>query len=213
MDSYLAESYGLLSSACFWFRITKLILHRRRPKFKLHLYCDNKSLIKRVNDFLQYFDGSFRRCLSPNYDVVYLISCVLRLFPTGVITVRHVKGNQDSHQATTTLPWPAQLNVIADREASNYMSSCRIQPSQFLPSAQVHLRDPHQRIIIKRWHLQLRSAYYQRNYERWLMRQLHWTESTLATVDFQGLSSTLRCLPSHLRRFVIKWINHCLPTC
>ena len=212
MDSYLAESYGLLSSACFWFRTTQLLLRRRRPRLKINFYCDNKSLIKRVNDYLHHFDGSFRRCLSPNYDVVYLISCVLRQFPPGVIKVLHVKGHQDSHQPATTLPWPAQLNVIADREAANYMPTCRPQPSQFLPSAQVHLRDTHQHIIIKRWHLQLRSAYYQRNYERWLMRHLHWTASTLHTVDFQGLSSTLRGLPSHLRRFVIKWINQCLPT-
>ena len=77
MDSYLAESYGLLASSCFWYRITQLVLHRRRPNFKVNLYCDNKSLIRRVNAFLQQFDGSFRRGLAPNYDVIFLIACVL----------------------------------------------------------------------------------------------------------------------------------------
>ena len=59
MDSYLAESYGLLASSCFWFRMTKLVLHRQRPNFKLKIYCDNQSLVRCVNDFLHYFDGSF----------------------------------------------------------------------------------------------------------------------------------------------------------
>ena len=214
MDSYLAESYGLLSSSCFWFRLTKLVLHRRLPRFKIKLYCDNKSLIRRVNEFLQFFDGSFRRSLTPNYDVVYLISCVLRLFPPGVVEVLHVKGHQDSIQPRHNLPWPAQLNVIADSEATTYI---RVHPhsslvTPFLPSAQIHLRNSHHEIIIKRWNLHLRSEFYRRPYEAWLSRQFHWDPDTLRDVDFRGLSMTLRCLPSYLLRFISKWINQGLPT-
>ena len=215
MDSYLAEGYGLLSTSCFWFRLTKLTLHRRPPKFKLKLYCDNQSLIRRVNEFLQYFDGSFRRCLTPNYDVVFLIACVLRQFPKGVIEVLHVKGHQDSNRPTPTLPWPAQLNVIADKAANNYIQQHRHEPSlntPFLPSAQIHLRDSRHQIVIKRWNFHLRSEFSQKPYEAWLSRQFHWPRPTIATIDFQGLSTALRCFPSPLYRFTTKWINQSLPT-
>ena len=123
-----------------------------------------------------------------------------------------MKGHQDAQQPAHTLPWPAQLNVNADREASNYVYNEPPKLAHFLPSAQIHLRDLSQRFIVKRWHLHLKTAYYQRNYENWLIRQCHWTRSTLDTVDFHGLATSIRCLPSHLQRFVQKWINHCLPT-
>ena len=172
MDSYLAESYGLLSSCCFWFRITKLVLHRQRPKFKIKFYCDNQSLVRRVNEFLNYFYGRFRCGLTANYDVVYLIACALRLFPEDVVEVLHdvacalrlfpedvvevlhdVKGHQDSIRPPTTLSWPAQLNVLADRAANNYIRQ-HPEPqttSPVLPSSQIHLHDSQHQPVIKQW--------------------------------------------------------------
>ena len=214
MDSYLAEGFGLLSSSCFWFRITKMVLHRQRPNFKIKFYCDNQSLVRQVNNFLKYYDGSFRRSLTANYDVVYLIACVLRLFPTGVIEVSHVKGHQDSNQPIANLPWAAQLNVAADHKAAAYIRE-HPEPSPvqtILPSAQLHLRDHQHKHIIKRWNLHLRSAFFRKEYETWLIRQFSWTKDILHDVDFAGLSSTLRCLPTYLHRFVSKWINQCIPT-
>ena len=151
MDSYLAENYGLLSLVCFWFRLSKMVLHRRCPNFKLRFYCANKSLVRNVNNFLQYFDGSFRRSLHANYDVVYLIACALRLFLADTIKVIHVKGHQDTIQLTTRLSWPAQLNVIADRQANRYIRQHPLPSltSLTLPSAQIHLHNSQQQIIIK----------------------------------------------------------------
>ena len=133
--------------------------------FKLQFYCDNKSLVRNVNNFLQYFDGSFRRSLTANYDVVYLIACVLRLFPADIIKVIHIKGHQDAVQPVTRLSWPAQLNVIADREANRYIRQ-HPTPSLIplnLPSVQIHLHK-HQ-IILKRWAYALRQSFYRIEYE------------------------------------------------
>ena len=212
MDSYLAEGYGLLSSSCFWFRATKFALRRHLPRFKLHLYCDNKSLIRRVHEFLQSLDGSFRRSLTPNHDVVFLIACVLRQFPPGVIKLRHVKGHQDTIQPPHQLPWTAQLNVLADRLASQFHNHIdNPHPTPFLPSAQIHLRDATNAIIIKRWNFYLRSVYFRTQYQTWLCRQFSWDPPTLADVDFDGLSVVLCSLPTYIRRFVTKWINQGLP--
>ena len=212
MDSYLAESYGLLSSACFWFRLTKFVLHRKYPHFRLQFYCDNKSLVRRVNNFLHYLDGSFRRCLIPNYDVVFMAACVLRLFPPEMIELQHIKGHQDSIQPVINLSWPAQLNVRADRLAEHFLQhSTPAEATPFLPSAQIHLKDSHNNIVIKRWNFHLRSSFHRYPYERWLLRQFKWTTQILHTVDFEGLDLTLRSLPTHLQRFVLKWINQSLP--
>ncbi len=212
MDSYLAECYGLLSSSCFWYRATKFTLHRTYPHFHLKFYCDNKSLVKTVNNFLKYTDGSFRRSLIPNYDAVFMTACVLQSFPPTVIELQHVKGHQDALQPVSGLSWPAQLNIVADRMAGTFLqSSLPSELTPFLPSAQIHLRNSSGNIIIKRWNFHLRSEFNRRPYERWLMRQFKWTESTVHDVDFEGLYLTLRTLPSHLHRFVIKWINQSLP--
>ena len=156
--------------------------------------------------------GSFRRSLTPNYDVVFMTACVLQSLPSKMRELHHVKGHQDTLQPTTSLSWPAQLNVIADHLAGNFLlNSLPSDTTPFLPSAQIHLRDSHQHIVIKRWNFHLRSEFHRVPYERWLMRQFHWTESTLRTVDFEGLSLTMRALPTHLQRFVLKWINQNLP--
>ena len=212
MDSYLAEGYGLLSSSCFWYRLTKLVLHRRRPRFKIRMYCDNKSLVRRVNEFI-CMDGSFRRSLAPNYDVVFLTACVLAQFPPETIQVQHVKGHQDALAPLHKLSWPAQLNVAADREASQFLRTLEHSlPTPFLPSAQIHLRDTQQNIIIKKWNIYLRSVFHQHQYQAWLCKQFGWPPSTLDDVDFEGLDLAIRCLPTHLHRFVVKWINQNLPT-
>ena len=137
MDSYLAESYGLLSSCCFWFRITKLILHRRRPKFKIKFFCDNQSLVRRVNEFLNYYDGSFRRGLTANYDVVYLIACILRLFPDNVIEVLHVKGHQDSILPPAALSWPSHLAHLPPPTLPSRLNNGSVLPFFFLKAAGV----------------------------------------------------------------------------
>ena len=212
MDSYLAESYGLLSSSCFWFRITKLLLRRRPPRFRLRLYCDNKSLVRRVNEFAQFFDGSFRRSLTPNYDVVFLIACVLSQFPEGTVQVLHVKGHQDNNCPKHLLSWPSQLNIAADKAASIFLSQTSISPpTPFLPSAQIHLRDPQHVIVIKRWNIHLRKFYFRHQYRQWLCQQFNWTPTTLDDIDFDGYDLTAKCLPTHLQRFMIKWMNQSLP--
>ena len=214
MDSYLAESHGLLSSACFWFRLSKMVLHRRRPNFKIKFYCDNKSLVRRVNNFLEYFDGSFRRSLTANYDVVYLIACALRLFPENIVEVIHVKGHQDSLHPTARLSWAAQLIVIADREANNYIRNHPVPSSHplHLPTSQIHLYNSQQQIILKRWAVALRQSFYRTEYESWLMKQFAWDHNTLQDVDFVGLHTSIRFLPTPLYRFVSKWINQSIPT-
>ena len=213
MDSYLAEAYGLLSSSCFWFRATKFTLHRTHPHFRIKIYCDNKSLVQKINGFLQYYDGSFRRCLIPNYDVVFMTACALRSLPPKVRELHHIKGHQDTLQPTANLSWPAQLNVTADHLAGAFLQNSILSdmPTPFLPSAQIHLRDSHHNFVLKRWNFHLRSAFYRSQYERWLIRQFQWDDLVLRTVDFEGLSLTLRTLPTHLQRFVLKWTNQNLP--
>ena len=202
----------MLSSVCFWFRLTKLVLHRRKPRFKLHFYCDNQSLVRRANHFIQFFDGSFRRSLLPNYDVVFMIACAVNRFPENTIIIRHVKGHQDSDRSTHSLFWPAQLNVLAGRSANTFLQTMsQPMPTPFLPSAQIHLRDSKNTIIIKRWNIHLRSVCHHREYTQWLRRQFQWSASTLNDIDFDGLHATIRGLPTYQVRFVTKWINQALP--
>lgn len=90
-------------------------------------------------------------------------------FPTGILKVLHVKGHQDSNQPAATLPWPAQLNVIANREANNYSIQQHRHPSlntwPFLPSAQIHLCNSHQQIVINHWNFHLCLDFHCRQYK------------------------------------------------
>ena len=207
MDSYLAEGYGLLSTCCFWYRVQKFVLRRQAPKFQLRLYCDNESLVRQVHQFINFPDGSFRRSLTPNYDIVFLIACIIRQFPPHMLHLQHVKGHQDSTTPTHQLSWPAQLNVLADRLASEYVFPTQATPTPFFPSAQIHLRDSAHHLVLKRWNYHLRSAYYRQPYLAWLCRQFSWTSTTLDDIDFEGLDRSLKTLPTHIRRFTTKWIN------
>ena len=94
----------------------------------IHFYCDNKSLVRRVNEFLRSLDGSFRRGLIPNFGNVFLTACVLRQLPPRMIKLQHVKGHQDSTAPAHQLSWPAQLNVIADQLASQYSTTPAATP-------------------------------------------------------------------------------------
>ena len=210
MDSYLAEGYGLLASVCFWYRIIELQLQASMV-FKLRFHCDNKSLIRNVLDLLQFPNGSFRRALMPNFDVVYMIVCVLKCFPKTKIELLHVKGHQDDHQPTHCLAWAAQLNVAADQQAAAYYPTTQLPTEPILPSNQVRLLNSSRQPIIKRWNLHFRDIFEGPNYRQWLQRQFLWTDETIRQVDFAGLHSAIQTMPTHHQRFTNKWINQCLP--
>ena len=209
MDSYLAEAYGLLSSLCFWYRILTLAIPVTDTAVIIHFHCDNKSLIHNVNNFIQFPNGSFRRALCPNFDVVYLSACVLAKLPRA--TLSHVKGHQDSTKPFQHLSWPAQLNVIADKEAAKYVRPDPAPIPPDLPSNQIRLLDSQQRAVTKRWNYHIRTAYHVKIYTSWLCTQFHWTPTTLSDVDFEGFHTAIRILPSSIQRFVIKWSNQALP--
>ena len=99
---------------------------------------------------------------------------------------------------------PGSLNIHgpANPPYSDPFSAVRPNP---------HLRDSTNTIIIKRWNIHLRSVFQSHQYHQWLCRQFNWNSAILNEIDFDGLDMAIRCLPTHLHRFVVKWINQNIP--
>jgi hypothetical protein len=112
-ESFRAEGYGLAAAAKF--------LNGIIAKYKVdtanhvwHFFIYNKAIIQRMESYQQNSLGS--KCnLRPDADITNLAADRLRHIPASLI---HDKSHQDEHKEWDKLLFEAQLNIMADAQAT-----------------------------------------------------------------------------------------------
>jgi ribonuclease HI len=112
-ESFRAEGYGLAAALIFLSSLTKH-LKIDKQKYSWKFYIDNKAMIQRMHSY-QWKEKITKWNLRPDADITNLADDYLQHFPASLI---HVKSHQDKQRDTNDLPFEAQLNVIADAQAT-----------------------------------------------------------------------------------------------
>eukprot|EP00978_Attheya_sp_CCMP212_P007874 scaffold18320_cov37-Attheya_sp.AAC.2 len=115
-ESLRSESTGYLA-------ILRFLIHYRayhqltlEMSPMMHL-CDNKSLVFRSPDAYRSAPPSSHDFLKPDYDVQMQIIATIKELDIDIHT-KHVKGHQDDDKTYGQLSYEAQLNIQADRLAT-----------------------------------------------------------------------------------------------
>lgn len=121
--SFRSEAYGMLAGMTFLHLFLQSHQVAVPALCTIYAYCDNLALVKVIQ---QIIDGVHfpRMYLKPESDIILQIrSEIIALRSLNIsISLDHVKGHQDDCTSYYSLPRPAQLNIDADKYATNYMT-------------------------------------------------------------------------------------------
>ena len=134
-------------------------------------------------------------CSSAHADLIRAIRRICRSIPGISIQFHHVKGHQDDHAITSTLPRLAQLNILADRLAKRSLLRLLQHRQRRVGrlvgdawSLQVNnttvTSDPHPQIL---WHLGYRTAHH------YMVEKKAFISPTgFSLINFPALSTALK---------------------
>jgi exonuclease III len=116
-NSFRSEAYGTL--ACFRciYQLTKTLTITSTQSLTHHL--DNRSVIRRTKRCMAATTPSPNDNLRPEHDIIKEIVTTMKMLPFKV-TLKWVKGHQDTSTSPAQLSLPAQLNCEADRLAGTH---------------------------------------------------------------------------------------------
>ena len=133
-----------MSFLSFRFHYIQFLELKPHATVRLSTHCDNDSLLKQEEKFHTREIDSSSWFRSPDHDVIMTLSDLRTRVPVK-FTSQHVKAHQDDHCEYGDLSRPAQLNVLADIQATAMLDLLRdTNPSiEFytLPACRVYLRD------------------------------------------------------------------------
>jgi hypothetical protein len=113
MDSYRAETYGLLSLVTLLDLMSKFF---RSPLPPMTIWCDNLSVVQTITSIITRVRPVFRNhTLRPSWDIIQTTCRIFQAHPS--LSLQHVKGHQDRTTTFWNLPLEAQLNIQADKLA------------------------------------------------------------------------------------------------
>jgi ribonuclease HI len=114
-ESFRAESYGLSSALIFIHNMAKhfnisLAAHR------ITIYIDNMVLIQRMEGYRAHVSVP-RWNLRSDQDITRFANKLMADIPANIV---HVHSHQDDNKDWENLSFPAQLNTMADEQASHH---------------------------------------------------------------------------------------------
>jgi hypothetical protein len=116
MDSYRAESYGLLSVTTLLHLLSNYFNRQLPP---IAIWCDNLAVVTTIHSIISRSRPAFPNdTLRPSWDIIQAICRNFGLHPQ--LSLAHVRGHQDRDSDPHTLPFPAQLNIQANSLATAF---------------------------------------------------------------------------------------------
>jgi hypothetical protein len=213
MSSYRAEAYGKLS----WILFLKhcKLFYNLDVKCNISSYCDNKSIVQQTSTSTNHQFASIS--MKPDYDILIAIQKeqdIIQSFGYLVSNTLHVKGHQDKIKPYHELPRPAQLNIDADKLASealtHIMATSSPPPSSANPHCHAYLRNNkllvssnEQTLLRWKWAEFRIQQYYARKFKI-RIKQLHY-------INWAGLRLARNQLSHAEKRFNIKLTTNWLP--
>jgi hypothetical protein len=131
MQSYREEGDGRLVLTQY---LLYLEIHTSED-LCITFYCDNPNLLK-IEERIHTQDiDSSSWCTNPDHDVIMTLSALRTKLPFRLASI-HVRAHQDEYCEFNLLPRAAQLNVLANKLASEVLADLRAadQPTEFYPS-------------------------------------------------------------------------------
>jgi hypothetical protein len=201
--SYRAEGHGAKAGTLFMIHCFKYC-DLPIPAGQFRFYCDNEGLIKKLEYLRSYKNAIQATVLHSEWDIVSSVHRLQCSFPSP-LEILHVKGHQDDDTPEIFLELPGQLNVEADRLATNELneySSCKPMVP-FDPEAGVQLNIAGKTIthnlaasIHNQQHLPSLRHYYRHRFT--------WTLFTFDDIDWPSFAMVYTKFPRH-RTFYSKF--------
>ena len=179
-------------------------------EIQVTFYADNKSLIDRQQQHLNYQVPYPNMTLGPEYDLLEEIFSIHSTYKIKA-QFQHVKGHQDERKKFENLSIPAQLNVKADNLASRFYREGQLSSPiiHMTPSHKAHLI-LHGKSITNDYNNQLLRAHTEPSYFKHLQQKFQWDLPTLLSIDWTALKTSLRRI--HRPSLTTKIVNNILPT-
>lgn len=208
MDSCRAESVGLLEAVKFVVHLHGSNSTMSAPK--LQHFCDNLTVMNRMQQFLHYKNWYRNQTLRPHMDVMLQICYYLdELMPHW--STKHVKGYQDDNEAVECLSWESQLNVQADALAT--AAKDRIQ--FYAPPEGIYMQSNAMLFIdgtmrTKNYAKAIQRASTTGNLQQYLEKKFQWELGVCDDIDWfafkQGFQRLTMAQQFWATKFVHKWL-------
>ena len=212
MESLRTESVGMLSLMRFLYHYCTY--HGFTPDaHQADHFCDNKALVSRMNWYERRDVATTNASLTPDHDVQIQIEETMNSLNLQCPTT-WVEGHQDTtEEETAQLPWEAQLNIEADKlatEARHEMTEKDLTEFNILPASKLMLFI--NGAPITRSHAtEIRNAWTTQRLRDNMTRRFSWTSGTADNIDWYSHGSTLKAHEFYNLNFSIKFIHERLP--
>jgi hypothetical protein len=227
VTSFRAEGYGILSLLRFLMRMQQIhdntgpratqhseeIRDQQARSLKSHsLVCDNKSMVDRVNEIIQYDVVFPNTTMDSEWDVLAEIkAAMLALTKESRPEISHIKSHQDRTIPFEELPLKAQLNCQADWLAEAYIEQSQhgnLPMVPLLPTSgcQLHLPQGTITFITKQALKHARSV---PPMQAKLCHKYDWSEEDSKNIDWTSHGLALKRLKKH-RTTLVKYLNDIL---
>ena len=219
VDSYRAESYGMLAILCFLNRLA-IFTNQNIPWMGV-LATDSQSLLEAITIkpdmhsqhalYRKLKDDNELEVTCPEWDLLSSILLEIRKWPE--VRLQHVRGHQDRTTVYERLSLLAQLNVDADSMATVFQCDYGApRPEALLTgTAGVHLATP-KGTITSSYEAAIRHQATYPSLFKHLRSRNGWSERTAMSINWKAHGTSLR---KQLKRksHYIKLVNGVLPTC
>jgi hypothetical protein len=204
-ESFRAEGYGLAAVSIL---LTIIVEHFNVEK-QNHVwkfYIDNKAMIQRMQSYR--WKGKISKAnLRSDADITNIADDYLQNFPAILI---HVKSHQDNEKAFEELSFAAQLNVMADAQATQQhdtmdkplVTVTNSQPLLVIDDIPI-TRDSQKWILEKAGEIPIRQ-YYEDKYG--------WEKDTFHDIDWETQKKAISTYPDNDQRRILKFNHEWLPT-
>jgi hypothetical protein len=208
MDSFRAEAYGLLSVTTFLHLLTTYL---QQPSLTIDVWCDNLAVVNTINRLTKQQRPDFPNdTLRPSWDVLQAIQQNFRHLPS--ITLSHVKGHQDTTNSPNELPFPARLNIAADKLATSFqqLSSHADDLGPIIPGTRCHLALD-QKFIPSHHRKKLRLRRGHKYILQYIQQRHNISDAAFMQIDWESYKSAINKFRQKHTTFITKFLSKWLP--
>jgi hypothetical protein len=178
------------------------------------MYCNNLALIQRIGWHEKRIVTTPKDVLRSNYDLEVAIQDTINSLREKKIRIKekHVRGHQDDHAEYHTLRQEEQLNVEADKEATEALKEhSHTKEYNQMPTI-VSMLYHHDLPVTSKETKTMRQLYGQIRYSEHVTQREQWKPATYATVWWEAHRRSLTKLEDNDQTRITKFINRILPT-
>jgi exonuclease III len=205
--SYRAEAYGLLSLVLFCRHLQSFTSCDTFADTTI--YTDSKSLLSKVDTYLQYDNYYPTTTLDPDWDILQAIVTNIRT-SSHKLKLHHVKSHQDKTSPVEHLPIEAQLNVLADNIANEMHNHPSPTKYNMIPGtgAYITIND---NVITSNYNYHIRTQASSPQTRDHILQQENWTQTVFDSVAWDSHKMAIQRLYPQ-KKFICKLVHNLLPT-